>query len=91
MGLHLSKVYSNHRPVTWEVSKDIEQRDTAPDIDRSITWEEIKLAIAKLGNEKSPSLNDVPLDSFKALSNQNIDILLNFYNTYWKGNIDFDK
>ena len=88
---HLSKVYSNHRPVTWEVTNGIEQRYTVPDIDHSIKWEEIKLAIAKLANEKSPGLNDVPPDAFKALSNQNIDILLTFYNTYWKGNIDFDE
>ena len=91
MGPHLSKVYPNHRPVIWEVTEDIEQRDTVPDIDHYIKWEEIKLAIAKLANVKSPRLNDVPPDAFKALSNQNIDILLNLYNTYWKGEIDFDK
>ena len=91
MGPHISKVCSNHRPVTWEVTDDIEQQYTVPDIDHSIKWEEIKLAIAKLANEKSPGLNDVPPDAFKVLSNQNIDILLNLYNTYRKGNIDFDK
>ena len=32
MGPHLSKVYSNHRPITWEVTNDIKQRDTVPDI-----------------------------------------------------------
>ena len=90
MGPHLSKVYSNHRPVTWEVTNDIKQRDTVPDIDHSIQWEEIKLAIAKLANEKSPGLNDVPPDAFKALSKQTIDILLNLYNAYWKGDIDFE-
>ena len=88
---HLSKVYPNHCPVTWEVTNKIKQRDTVPDIDHSIKWEEIKLAIAKLANEKPPGLNDVPPDAFKALSNRNIDILLNFYSAYWKGNIDFDE
>ena len=91
MGPHLSKVYLNHNPVIWEVIDNIEKRDTVPDIDHPIELEEIKLAIAKLANEKSPGLNDVPPDVFRALSNQNIDILLNFYNAYWKGNIDFDK
>ena len=33
---HLSKVYSDHRPVTWEVTDNIEQRDTVPDIDHPI-------------------------------------------------------
>ena len=87
---HLLKVYSNHRPFTWEVTNDIKQWDTVPDTDHSIKWEEIKLAITKLANEKSSGLNDVPPDALKSLSNRNIDILLNFYNAYWKGNIDFD-
>ena len=91
MGTHLSKVFSNHRPVIWEVTDDIKQQDTVPDIDHSIKWEEIKLSIAKLANKKSPGLNDVPPDAFKALSNQNIDILLNLYKAYWKGNIDFEE
>ena len=39
MGPDLSKVYSNHRPVTWEVTNDIKQRDTVPNIDHSIQWE----------------------------------------------------
>ena len=69
MGPHLPKVYSNHRPVIWEVTDDIEQQDTVPNIDHSIKWEEIKLAIAKLANEKPPGLNDVPHDAFKALLN----------------------
>ena len=38
MGPHLSKVYSNYRPVTWEVTKDIKQRGIVPDIDHSIQW-----------------------------------------------------
>ena len=42
MGPHLSKVYSNHRPVIWEVTDDIEQQDTIPDIEHSIHREEIK-------------------------------------------------
>ena len=28
---------------------------------------------------------------WEALSNQNIEILLNFYNAYWKGGINFDE
>ena len=91
MGPHLSKVYPNHRPVTWEVTNDIKQQDTVPDIDYSTKQEEIKSAITKIANKKPPDLNDVPHYAFKALSNQNIDILLNFYNAYWKGNIEFGK
>ena len=91
MGTHLSKVFLNHRPVIWEVTYDIKQQDTVPDIDHSIKWEEIKLLIAKLANEKSPGLNNIPPDAFKAPSNQNIDILLDLCNAYWNGDIEFDK
>ena len=44
-----------------------------------------------LANGKSPGLNDVPPDAFKALSNQNLDLLHSFFNAYWRGEIDFHE
>ena len=49
------------------------------------------LDVRKLANDKSPGLNDVPPDAFKALSNQNLNILLNFFNAYWREEIDFSE
>ena len=80
---HLEQVYTNHRPVNWPTLDDIKQRNTLEGIDHPIEWGEIKFAVRKLTNDKSPRLNDVPPDAFKALSNQNLNILLNFFNAYW--------
>ena len=56
-----------------------------------ISLEEVKQAVTKLSNRKSPGLNDVPLDAFKALDNQNLLTLLDFFNSYWKEETDFEE
>ena len=45
----------------------------------------------KLANNKSPDLNNVPPGAFKALSNQNLGILLKEFNSYWRNKIDFTE
>ena len=65
---HFEKVYTNHRPIEWKVLLDIEQRTTSWELDSSISWEELRKAIAKLANVKSPGLIDVPPDAFKAIT-----------------------
>ena len=77
--------------MNWPALDDIEQRDTVEGIDHPIEWEEIKFAVRKLANDKPPGLIDVPPDAFKALSNQNLDILLNFFSTYWREGIYFSE
>ena len=88
---HFERVYTADRPVTWEVIDDIAPQDTVEGIDHPIEWEEVKFAVGKLANGKSPGLNDVPPDAFKALSNQNLDLLHNFFNAYWRGEINFSE
>ena len=88
---HFDRVYTADRPVTWEVLSDIEPRDTVKGINGPIEWEELKLAVRHLANGKSPGLNNGPLDAFKALSNQNLDLLHNFLNAYWRGEINFSE
>ena len=62
-----------------------------PELDRPITWAEIKQAVRKLANGKSPALNDVPLDAFKALDDANLLTLLDFFNSYWNEETDFSE
>ena len=88
---HFERVYTRDRPITWEALDDIPIRDNVEGINESIKWEEVKFAVRKLANGKSPGLNDVPPDAFKALSNQNLNLLHNFFNAYWRGNIDFTE
>ena len=44
-----------------------------------------------MSNGKSLGLNNVPPNALKALDNQNLLILLNFFNSYWKGETNFDE
>ena len=64
---------------------------TMVELDTEITWEELKKAVTKLANGKSPGLNEVPPDAFKALSEQNLTLLLDFINEFWNKETDFDE
>ena len=78
MGPHLEKVYRNHRPVDWSAPQGLLQQTSMIKLDTIISWEEVKQAVTKLPNGKSPGLNGVPPDAFKALDNQNLLTLLEF-------------
>ena len=88
---HFECVYTRDQPITWTALGDIDTQDTVAGIDQLIEWDEVKFGVRKLANGKSPSLNDVPPDAFKAISNQNLDLLHNFFNAHWRGEIDFSE
>ena len=79
MGPHIEKVYRNQRPVDWSALQGLLQRTSMLKPDNLISWEEVKLAVSKSSNGKSLGLNDVPPDAFKALDNQNLLTLLDFF------------
>ena len=60
-----------------------------PELDAPITWAELKRAVMKLANGKSPGLNDVPPDAFKALDDANLLSLFDLFNSYWNEEINF--
>ena len=91
MDPHFEKVYTNHREIDWPVLLGIEQRSTLWELDASISWEELRKAIVKLANEKSPELNDIPPDAFKALTDENLRTLLAFLNSFWDDEVNFDE
>ena len=88
---HFEHIYTRDRPTTWEALDDIPTRDPVEGINELIEWEEVNFAVRKLANEKSPGLNDIPTDAFKSLSNQNLDIIHNFFNAYWRRETDFTE
>ena len=90
MGPHLEKVYRDHRPVDWLALHKLKQQPSL-EINTLITYEEITQAVTKLLNGKSPGLNKVPPDAFKALDKQNLLTLLDFFNKFWREEIDFDE
>ena len=60
------------------------------ELDTLISCKELKQAVTNLSNGKSPGLNDVPPDAFKALYEQNLLTLMNFLNSYWLEETDFN-
>ena len=91
MGPHCEAVYTNHRNVAWRALSAILQRADLLELDDAITWDELRRAVAKLKNGKSPGLNDVPPDAFKALTEKNLATLLDHLNSYLNEEVDFEE
>ena len=69
----------------------IKQREVMDKIEHPISWDVIKKATTKLANDKSPGLNSVSPNAFKALDDANLSWLLLFYNQFWHIQAGFDK
>ena len=61
------------------------------ELDTIISWKELKQAIKKISNGKSPGLNDVPADAFKALDEQKLLTFMKFFKSYWLEETDFTE
>ena len=90
-GPHFHKVFNNHRKIHWPVLDKIKQRKVMEELDHPISWDEIKKSTTKLANDKSPGLNGVPPNAFKALDNSNLSWLPLLYNQFWHSQADFDE
>ena len=61
------------------------------ELDTLISCKELKQAVTNLSNGKSPGLNDVPPDVFKALDEQTLLTLLKMSNSYSLEETDFTE
>ena len=61
------------------------------ELDNPVTWDEFESAVKRLKNEKSPGLNGVPPDAFKAMANMILEMVLNFINKFWNDEADFKE
>ena len=59
-------------------------------LDQPISRYEINKSTTKLADNKSPGLNGVPHNEFKALDDANLSWLLIFYNHFWNSKADLD-
>ena len=91
LGSHFEKVLKNHHPIEWKVINNIKQRQTMHELNKTISWAELKTEISKLANDKATGLNKVPPNAFKSLSNANLAHLLTFFNQYREGEADFSE
>ena len=55
------------------------------------SWKEFTEAVNDLTNEKSPGLNGVHPNTFKAMSPKNLKVYFNFILEFWNDNLDFEE
>ncbi len=67
-GPQFERVFNNHHPVNLTILTDVPQRPTLNDLDLPITYKELDAAIKKLKNGKSPGLNGIPPEAYKAMN-----------------------
>ena len=72
-GAHFHRVFNNPRPIDWPALDNINQRGVMEELDHPISGDDIKKSTTKLETSKSPGLNDVTPNSFKALNDENIN------------------
>ena len=68
---------------------DIHLREVMDDLDDPPLWTEFISAIQELTSDKSPSLNGVPLNAFKAMLEENLRHNFDFITALWEDKVDF--
>ena len=60
-------------------------------IDQPISWDELKVAVTNLTNDKAPGLNKVRPNYFKAINGDNLTRLPDLLDNYCLEKTDFDE
>jgi hypothetical protein len=89
-GPHFDRVFNNHRPVDLTILDDIPQRPTLHDIDSPITFAEVDAAINKLKNGKSPVLNGIPPEAYKAMNTGTQRLVHGYVTAFFEGDADYE-
>ena len=71
-GPHFHRVFNNRRPIYWPVLDKLKQIEVIDELDKPISWDEIKKSTINLANDKAPGLNGLPPNAFKALDDTNL-------------------
>ena len=61
------------------------------ELDKTISWDEIKKSTTNLANDKATRLNDVPSNALKALNDANLFWIMLLYNQFWHIQDELDK
>ena len=85
------EIQRNLHQTKWCVSKRRYNFEVIDKLDQPISWDEINKATTNLVNDKSPGLNGVSHNAFKALDDANLSWVLLFYNQFWHIQSDFEE
>ena len=64
-------------------------REVSTELDSAPEWAELIIAVVELTNDKSPGLNNVPPNTFKAMISENLIHLFDFIVECWEYRLDF--
>jgi len=90
-GPHFDSVFNNHRPVDFTILDAISQCPILTDIDSPITYEEVDAAINKLKHGKSPGLNGIPPEAYKAMNQEMRHRIHKIVSAFFDGEADYDE
>ena len=90
-GPHFDAVFNNHRPVDFTALHNIPQRLILTNIDSPITFKEVNKAINKLKNGKSPGLNGIPPEAYKAMNKTMRERIHKVISAFFEGETDYDE
>jgi len=89
-GPHFERVFNNHRPIDPTILDEISQRPILHEIDSSITFDEVNTAINKLKNGKSPGLNGIPPEAYKAMNVATRRRVHEYVTAFFEGDTDYE-
>ena len=88
---HFGKVLNNKKSINNNVLNDVKSRVVMNELNVPPSWKEFTEAVKDLTNKKSPGLNGVPPNAFKAISPENLKVHFNFILEFWNDNMDFEE
>jgi hypothetical protein len=89
-GPHFDHVFNNQCPVDQTILNDIPQHPTLHDIDSPFLFDEVNAAINKLKNGKSPSLNRIPPEAYKAINTEIRRQVHEYVAAFFEGDANYD-
>lgn len=89
-GPHFERVFNNHRPVDPTILDESPQHPILHEIDSPITFDEVNTAINKLKNGKSPGLNGIPPEAYKAMNVVTRRRVHEYVTAFFEGDADYE-
>ena len=88
---HFGKVLNNKKSINNNGLNNINSHEVMNELDVPPSWKKTIETVKDLTNDKSPGLNGVPPNAFKAMSPENLKVNFNFIIEFWYDNLDFEE
>ena len=88
---HFGKVLNNKKIIHNNVLNDTYSREVMSKLYVPPSWKEFTEAVNDLTNDKSPGLNGVPPNAFKAMSPKNLKVHFNVILEFWNDNLYLEE